>query len=363
MKKKSFYKALGIMNGTSLDGVDYALIKSSSDLRGIKFIGHQSFSIPKKLKKQLLKAASNELSSYGVSQLHYDLGRLYARHAQILLKNWKWDVVGLHGQTIHHQGGRATFQVGYPGFLAQVSPVVYDFRGKDIIFKGEGAPLAPFFQKALYSSLRPKPVAFHNLGGISNLTYLKGTQMKAFDTGPANILLDIWVQSKGKGCLDTGGSFSQRGLTDPLVVRSFLKHKYFSKKSPKSCGREEFNGSFIKKYGGGLFLKLSFEDQMACLVDLTARSIGQAYGKEVGKKLDEIYFYGGGVYNSHLMERISYFLPHVYIKRTDELGWPSQAFEASAFAFLALAHIFNKKSDAPPVTGASHPYVLGQLFI
>lgn len=361
---KKIFSALGIMNGTSVDAIDYALIQSSKNLDAIKFKKHKQFPIPKNLKTRLLQAASNELNTYEVSLLHFDLGRLYERHIKSLKKSWKWDVAGVHGQTVHHEGRVATFQIGHPGFIAKESsrPVVFDFRSNDLICGGQGAPFAPFFQKIIGSQLKQRNFAFHNLGGISNLTLFQSSASKAFDTGPANILLDQWIQKKKKLNFDRNGAIAAKGLPEPSLVEKFLTHPYFKKKAPKSCGREEFNFDFLKKYGGKSFEKLSIEDQMATLVDFTALSISKAYSQEFKKPPQTIYFYGGGVYNSFLMKRIQYYLPSTKLLTTDDILWPSQAFEASTFAFLALARFLGKKIHIPKVTGSKKRCHLGQIY-
>ena len=168
MAHKKNYHALGIMNGTSIDAVDYCLISSDPNLKSLKFKKHKQYPIPTKLKKKLLAAASNQLTTYDLSLLHYELGELYGKHVAQLKKAWKWDVIGVHGQTIYHQGRKATCQSCHPFFIAYQTekPVLYDFRGNDIALGGEGAPFAPFFQKVLAHNLKIKNWIFHNLGRI-----------------------------------------------------------------------------------------------------------------------------------------------------------------------------------------------------
>ncbi|MCB0377951.1 MAG: anhydro-N-acetylmuramic acid kinase [Bdellovibrionales bacterium] len=362
MPTKKTYNVLGIMNGTSIDAIDYCLIRGREDFSQIRFLGHQQMSIPKNLRSRLLAAANNKLTTYDLSLLHYDLGELYEKQIQQLPANWKWDLIGLHGQTVHHQGRRATLQIGCPTSLHQVGPVVFDFRSADIAQGGEGAPFAPFFQKQLGQIEGLKNFAFHNLGGISNLSYFNANHVVAFDTGPANILMDLWIQNKKNKAFDRNGIFASRGLPHPQIVRAMLKHPYFKRKPPKSCGREEFNLSFINEFGGIGFKKLSFEDQMATLCELTATSIASSYLKLCPQTPPVIYFYGGGVQNSYLMERIGFHLPDCEILNSEALGWPSQAFEGSLIAFLALARFLNRKVHLPQVTGAEQKVLLGSVY-
>ena len=363
MAKYKKVRALGIMNGTSLDAIDYALISTNTNLSNIQFEKHKHFPIPKNLKSKLLSAATNKLTTFELSELNYELGRLYAKQLKSLKRTWRWDVIGLHGQTVHHNGKVATLQIGQPAFAHQACqcPIVYDFRAADIAAGGQGAPFAPFFQNALYQASKV-PVSFHNLGGISNFTYFKGKQVLAFDTGPANILMDQWVQEKKSLAFDKNGKLAAKGLYDPRIVHQFLTHPYFQTKPPKSCGREEFNLKFIKDFGKRSFQKLNFNDQMATLAELTAVSISEAYQKWCKSLPKTIYFYGGGVNNPYLMERIQFQLPKIEIKTTQDLGWPSQAFEASVFAFLGTARWVGKKVHLPSLTGAKKAQHLGSIL-
>lgn len=360
---KTKIKALGIMNGTSLDGVDYALIETDSQLSNIKFAGHQQFSLPPDIKKQLLLAATNRLSTYELSELHFALGRVYGKQVKQLRRKWSWDIVGLHGQTVHHNGGQASLQIGHPGFIHSEfpAPVYYDFRAADVVAGGQGAPFAPFFQKALIGNSAKTPVAFHNLGGISNLTYIFKDKVIAFDTGPANILLDAWAQKAAKANFDRDGKLAAKGLPKPVVVNRFLTHTYFKKNYPKSTGREDFNLDYIEKFGGAGFKKLDLHDQMATLTELTALSIAQAY-QLLTPQPTRIYFYGGGAMNPYLMKRIGFYLHETEITRTDALGIPSQGFEAATFAFFACARHFKKMVHLPKVTGAKKPQHLGSVY-
>ncbi len=360
--KKSI-KALGIMNGTSLDAVDYALIRVDADFKKMKFLEHWQKDIPTKLKKNLLAAAQNKLTTYDLSNLHYDLGRLYGKHLRLIKKNHNFDLIGLHGQTVFHDGAVATAQIGHPGFAfaATSKPVYFDFRAADVVNGGQGAPFAPFFQKVVAKQNKLGSSAFHNLGGISNLTIFDGKKSQAFDTGPANILLDAWVQKVKSKNFDKGGLWAAQGLPDPLLVNEFLKHPYFAKKPPKSTGREDFNLDMIEQWGGLRFKRLNFNDQLATLTEVTALSIAQAYQALI-RPPKSIYFYGGGVQNPYLMERIAFDLPGIEHRLTDDLGWPSQAFEASTFAFLAAARYFNKKVHLPKLTGAQKPQHLGCVY-
>ena len=193
---------LGIMSGTSADGVDYVWI--NLDLHKeleISFLHQEHRAIPKTIKTKIEAAIANKLTTYDLSLLNYDIGKMYAAHFRTF-KSWRQrtQLIGMHGQTIFHEGRVATWQIGEPTFLAleAQAPVIFNFRAGDVAMKGHGAPLAPIFHKALLGS--PKdPTGFHNLGGISNVTYVAGNDIRAFDTGPANTLMDVWMNHKTRG--------------------------------------------------------------------------------------------------------------------------------------------------------------------
>ncbi len=355
--------ALGIMNGTSLDGIDYSLIEANAQLKKIQFKKHKTMDIPSLLKKKLIACANNQTSTYEVSLLHFELGQLYAKQVKKLKNQWRFDIIGLHGQTVHHEGKKATLQIGHPAPLSLLTgkPVYYDFRSGDVACGGQGAPFAPFFQSHLLKNAKKDSVAFHNLGGISNLTLFHKGKVIAFDTGPANRLLDEWILKKKKLSYDKNGTLASRGLPDPLCVRDFLMHSYFTKRFPKSTGRELFNLDYILRFGGKRFLALTLADQLATLTELTAKSLQMAY-QQLPKMPEEIYFYGGGVNNPYLMERIQFHLPNICLSTTQDWGWPEQAFESSMVAFLALARHLNIKVHRPEVTGAQKRVGLGAVY-
>jgi anhydro-N-acetylmuramic acid kinase len=233
------HKILGIMSGTSADGVDYALceIKSSGAARApaMKLKGLWSVSFPAELRKRILAAASNSLSTYETAQLHHDLGRFYAKHAPKV----KCDYIGLHGQTVYHNPSKAspsTYQIGEPAYLAARFnvPVVNQFRTMDLALGGQGAPLATAFHREIFS-LKNKNVAVNNLGGISNATFLPASKSAAastrqskilsFDTGPANMLIDYAVakMTHGRASYDKNGECCSRGIPRQALVEKWRK--------------------------------------------------------------------------------------------------------------------------------------------
>ena len=357
---------VGIMSGTSLDGVDFVLTKVHRDQMKIEFSDMASTGFPRTLRERLQAAVDHRLTVDTLAELHFDLGRFYAREFQKIQKkkNWSVELMGLHGQTVYHRGSQATLQIGEPSFLAELTgvPVVADFRPSDIAAGGQGAPLAPLFHAAAFSG-SANDFAVHNLGGISNLTLFQNRQITlAFDTGPANMPIDFCMQLRTQGRLkyDVGGKLARKGRINDSLVREGLKHPYFKKKAPKSCGREEFGEKWIKALLKN-FKKLEDRDLIASITELVAQSIAGAYLQHVKSLPAEIIFCGGGAKNTFLLERVQAHLPEVNVVTSEQRGWSSQAIEGAAFAFLAAARIWEMRLDYGSSTGASRPIQLGKL--
>lgn len=353
------------MNGTSIDGADFVLIEVNKKNLTCRYLGMQSFGFGKALKSRLLAAARHELRVDELAHLHHDLGRYYAacfRKLKPELK--KAAVIGVHGQTVFHQGGVATLQIGESSYLAEASglPVVSDFRAADIALGGQGAPIATFFHERIFGR-KGAVISVHNLGGISNLSLIRNGKLESgFDTGPANMLLDMAIKnlSHGRKQFDRNGSLASRGQIDKALVKKMLQHRFFSQKPPKSCGREEFGEIFYQKYKTEIH-RMSPEDRLATLTDLVAQSIAEAYRKYVPKLPAEIIFCGGGARNVFLLKQIGRYLPEVKIAVTEDYGWPEQSVEGAAFACMAAARILNKNSNLPHSTGASRAVSLGKI--
>ncbi|MCC6137391.1 MAG: anhydro-N-acetylmuramic acid kinase [Bdellovibrionaceae bacterium] len=357
---------LGIMSGTSADGVDYVWINLEvhKELE-IQFLHQEHRTIPKNIKTKIEAAITNKLTTYDLSLLNYDIGKMYASHFKSF-KAWKkkTQLIGMHGQTIFHEGQRATWQIGEPTFLSleAQAPVIFNFRAGDVALGGHGAPLAPIFHKALLGS-PSHPTGFHNLGGISNITYVCGDEIRAFDTGPANTLLDVWLQHKTRGTkkFDKDGKIAARGLPHVSTVQKFLKTPYLQQKPPKSTGRELYNLNFIKKQAPKEFFKLSLEDQMATLTDFTVLSIRMSYDKFLPQELQSVYFSGGGTQNTHLMKRLRMLMPEIKVGTSKDLGWPESAIEGATFALLAFLRVQEQKIHLEHITGNKKPALLGQI--
>lgn len=312
-----------------------------------------------------------------IYRLAIDLGRFYARCARAQPHGPAPQLVGLHGQTVFHQPNRpapATFQLGEPSYLAETLgvPVVSNFRAADLAVGGQGAPLATAFHLAVFAE-RGRRVCFNNLGGISNVTFLDWSatgppRVLAFDTGPANVLLDLAMRqfSRGRLGLDRDGAWAGRGRpAEPLLTR-WLKHPFFRRRPPKSTGRELFGEPFLREALGEFKRRrLSHCDALATLTELTARSLALNYRLHLPARPDRVVLAGGGAANPVLVAAIRSALaepaPGPAVLSSDTLGWPLQSVEPAAFAWLAWLRSFRRPGNLPRTTGAGREVLLGQI--
>ncbi len=357
---------LGIMSGTSVDGVDYILCKSTKNRSKLKFQDQAFIKFPERLRDKILKAASNELDFQTVGLLHYELGKFYSENLKKvkIKKNWSFDLIGLHGQTVFHSPKKSTIQIGDANFLKKDfgKPVVSQFRNMDIALGGQGAPFAPFFHKELMKKEK-KTWCFQNLGGIGNVTSIQKNKLVAFDTGPANLLIDFYMNKLFRKDYDKNGRVASKGLPHEEIIRTLLNQiSYFKLKPPKSCGRENFSALVLIKELKSLE-KISKEDQIATLTEFTARSIKDQYARFLKVAPKVIILSGGGAKNSFMKSRIQFHLPDSEVLTSEQYcGWPVDAIEGGAFAWMALERIAQSKiKDLPFVTGAKSASTLGSI--
>lgn len=376
LSKKKELKIVGIMNGTSIDGIDYVHCKISRTGSGksaklkISYLDEESFPFENSFRERLKKAAEHKLNVAEVSMLSHDLGRMYVDQLKKITKKkkWKFDAIGLHGQTVFHAPPQATWQIGEASYLsADFSvPVISDFRTADLAVGGQGAPIASLFHRLAFQSRFPKKsVSLHNLGGISNLSWMGpgGDVERAFDTGPANILMDLFISdiTHGKNKFDEDGFFASKGIPSEKVVEDLVEENpYFKAKPPKSCGREEFGKDYLQSFLGKV-KNFSSEDQMATLAELTAKSIALSYEKFCPKMPEAVVLCGGGAKNQYLKKRIQYHLPKAQILTTEDFGWPVSSIEGAAFALLAAFRIWDMPANLPKTTGAKRAVSLGKI--
>lgn len=361
------------MSGTSLGSVDYALCEIAGRSVVLKELWEVNY--PTKLQKQLNEAAKGALNSWEFCQVHHDLGRFYAKHATT--GKIKPQLVGLHGQTVFHNPDPktpATFQLGESSYLVEVLkvPVVNNFRVADLAAGGQGAPLATIFHEYVFAE-RGKHICVNNLGGISNVTSLDWSNRKlsrpkvlAFDTGPANMLIDFGMRhfSGGKISFDRDGSFASQGMVNQKLVAGWLKHPYFRKSPPKSTGRELFGEPFFSKSIQQMIAMSAF-DAIATLTEFTARSLALNYKSHLPGNPDRVILTGGGASNPDLARRIGNALSEVGIPTTpmssEALKWPVQSIEPAAFALLAYLRYSHIAGNIPGTTGANAAVLCGQL--
>lgn len=376
-------RIVGVMSGTSIDGVDCALCSCRPG--GIQLVRMWSRSFPKALALRLHSTARGEAKSWECGQLHHDLGRFYADAIARGLRGESIDAVGLHGQTVFHQPRRpaATWQIGEPAWIAERLgvPVVSNFRSADLAAGGQGAPLATLFHKIAFA--RPGTwTAIQNLGGIGNVTLIDASassspdhppRILSFDTGPANVLLDLATRlvSNGSAAFDRNGRRAAAGTIDSTRLAAWLRHPFFRKAPPKSTGRELFGEPFLRGIladwpdatrDDGIHL-------LATLAEFTARSVAENYRRHLPVPPAgipaRVILAGGGAANPHLVRRIEAalqpVLPTLSLGTSDDLGWPRQAIEPAAFALLAAGHLWGVPGNLPETTGAAGPRILGQL--
>jgi len=354
---------LGIMSGTSFDGVDYVLCQFNED-QSLKFKKQFYTRYPKKLIAKIQKVAQTKSQSSELIELHFELGRFYSQSLKSFQFKEKLDFIALHGQTVFHAPPLGTLQIGHPHPLKAEfkCPVVYDFRSLDVAQGGQGAPLAPFFHE--YFLDQTEELHFiQNIGGMSNVTYKTKGQLKAFDTGLGNAFIDFFMQEHFQKPFDKNGDFAQKGIPDYEFIESFYsKEKYFKKKAPKSCGREQFSHTVYKKLLQSMSKKkLSLENKAATLTELIVYCIVNQYKEQIKKTPHQVILCGGGAKNNYIKKRLQYHLPDSFITTSFEAwGWPETALEAGAFAYLGLLRINNQKLKLRHVTGGPNS-VLGSI--
>ena len=363
------------MSGTSLDGVDCALCRVGTD--GVKLLKLWSCNFPKALHRRLQLAARGEANSWELAQLHHDLGRFYATAAQRDPAGHRAQLIGLHGQTVFHHPHRtrpATLQLGEPAYLAEFLrvPVVSNFRVADLAAGGQGAPLATLFHQAAFAR-RGEHVCVHNLGGISNVTSLdwrRGAQPRvlAFDTGPANVLLDLAMRhfTDGRETCDQWGEFAFQGKVCEPLLKKWLKHPFFRQAPPKSTGRELFGEKFLQPALAEMQrLRLAPQDFVATLTEFTARSLALNYRLHLPAPPDRVVLAGGGAANPALcnaiQREIKVLNPHVIVTLSQQHGWPAKSIEPAAFALLAWRRWFDLPGNLPATTGARRAVLCGQI--
>lgn len=359
---------IGLMSGTSVDGIDAAVI--AIEKGAIELLAYHESPWPQDVADtihQLCHATEVNLNLLG--QVHRQLGTLFAQAALEVMQQAKLqptdiEAIGSHGQTIRHlPEGTFPFslQIGDPHTIACITniDVIADFRSKDIALGGQGAPLVPAFHRTVFAHQKT-PRFIVNIGGIANITYLPNQgHLLGFDSGPGNTLMDLWIKKQMAMPFDQDGQFARQGHIHQPLLHHFLTTPYFALSAPKSTGRELFNGTWLATHLAQ-FKDLKPADIQATLLELTCHTIANEIKKITQN--GEVFVCGGGALNTYLLQRLQHHLPQHPIKKTDQLGIASQHVEAMAFAWLAACFKDQKTSNAPQVTGAERPAILGALF-
>jgi len=367
---------IGLMSGTSLDGVDVVLVDFSE--QQAKLVASHNHEIPSSLNQRLLKIINpNWLGSLeNIGLLNQQLGELFADAANTLIQQENIDrssisAIGSHGQTLWHQPhGKHPFsmQLGDASLIAERTEIttIADFRSRDIAAGGQGAPLVPAFHRELLSDADKSRVIL-NIGGISNITILPHSTSKTaasgYDTGPGNGLIDAWISSHSEKTYDEDGDWGKSGKIIPDLLSLLLNDNYFAKLPPKSTGKEVFNLAWLKSMLGDRLATEKPEDIQATLTELTAKSVADCINNHHDKdnRFDELYICGGGIHNRFLTERLQRHLPNTMIASTDALGIDPDWMEAIAFAWLAKQTLEGNTSNLPEVTGAKGKRILGAI--
>lgn len=348
--------ALGLMSGTSLDGIDAALIETD----GWSFV-RPGLATTIAYEKDFRARLRGLLDGEGkVALIERELTMLHAEAVNRLLdyagvSREAVDVVGFHGQTILHEPARRrTWQIGDGSLLARAIriPVVNDFRSADVAGGGQGAPFAPLYHAALSAEL-PRPLAVLNLGGVGNVTWIGEGEnnLLAFDTGPANALLDDWVARKGKGGFDEGGRLAKAGKVSQPALQALLDHPYFAAPPPKSLDRNAFDPAPVETLG--------LEDGAATLTAFTVESVGRALPLLPAPPRRWLVT-GGGRHNPVLMESLAARL-EASVEPVEAVGWNGDALEAQAFAYLAVRAMEGWPLSLPGTTGVAEAITGGRF--
>jgi len=364
---------LGLMSGTSMDGVDAVLAEfAEGRFKGLRASHHLDY--PAALRARLLQLARSDasLSLRDLATLDAAVAERFADAALGLLaaagvEAGAVSAIGSHGQTVFHDTAAqpwATQQLGDPSRIAARSGIVTvaDFRRKDLALGGQGAPLVPAFHHALFASAA-EPRCALNIGGIANITILPGAdaaQVRGFDTGPGNGLMDEWCERHLGQAYDAGGAFAASGRCDGKLLQALLDDPYFTQPPPKSTGRGYFQLAWVEQRFAALHT-LAPADVQATLAELTARSIAADIRRHA-PATQRVLVCGGGARNGDLMQRLRLALPGCAVQPSDDYGLDAGWVEAAAFAWLAMRTLAGLPGNLPGVTGASRAAVLGGIF-
>ncbi len=369
--KKKIRRIIGVMSGTSLDGIDIALVRFEgkgidTDIRPM---GFRSYPMPDYWKQRIQKAFKADTAE--ICKINYDLGWFFSEQIQQFCKDTEFklqeiDAIGFHGQTLYHVHQHSTLQSGEAEIPAQTlkTLVIHDFRSGDIAAGGSGAPLVPYLDRILFQD-EPGNTALQNLGGIGNLTYLPKSgdkEILAFDTGPANAILNETVElmTNRESNFDKDGQFSKEGAVRSDLLQQLLQNDYFCKSLPKSTGREDFGKEFVESVVASN-PDLRFPDLLRTFIAFITQSIFNACERYLDG-VDKLYISGGGAHHPLIMEDLEQLFGKNRVGRFENRrGITMDSKEAVAFALLAHERLNNVPTNIPSVTGASRLTTLGKI--
>jgi anhydro-N-acetylmuramic acid kinase len=384
--RKRRFLAVGLMSGTSADGIDASLvsIQAGKGPMRIRPLAFRTFPYPRGFREMLMTNSLDKTASVAaITRMNVLVGKLFADAAIRLIRHAGHDpsdvdLIGSHGQTIHHLpqsvrlfglSVRGTMQIGDPDVIAKETGIITvgDFRAGDVALGGTGAPLMPAFDQLVYSS-RSLNRGMLNIGGIANITVLpragSAGHVAAFDTGPGNMLIDALCRRLYAKPFDAGGTIAGSGRILTPLLTHLISHPYFKRRPPKSTGRETFGEGLaeevLRRRRGA-----PARDLIATVSEFTLLSIYDAYMRHIRKhtRLDELVVSGGGAHNAYLMEGLKAYFGPVRVTGSDELGLSPDAKEAIAFAVFAVQTILGRPVSLPAVTGARRAAVLGKIAL
>jgi anhydro-N-acetylmuramic acid kinase len=382
-------RVLGMMSGTSADGIDVALanISGAPPRLVANLEGHYHAPFPKLIRAAVLRLANGAPTTTAeISQLNFLLGEEFARAAIAASAKWRlpWrkiSLIGSHGQTIFHQGKPSKFlsnrrvgstlQIGEPGIIAERTGIttIADFRPADMAAGGHGAPLVPFVDYLLYRSAKIGRVAL-NIGGIANVTVIPAAarprDVLAFDTGPGNMIIDAVVEriTKGRQAYDRGARLASKGEVIHRLLEKMLREPYLRQRPPKTAGREQFGRAYVESLlDWARAHRAKPEDLVRTATIFTALAIVDAFRRFIlpQTQVQELIVAGGGTKNPLLMAQLEAALPRIKIIQSSRLGVATEAKEAFAFAILAYETWHGRANNLPAATGAKHSAILGKL--
>ncbi len=360
--------ALGVMTGTSLDAIDIALL-SIKNSKPDKLMGFYSQPIPKIHKKEiqtLLEASHNEIHKASIinNKLSFKISLTINKFLKkIKVSPKQIMIVGVHGQTIRHNPLEGySIQLCNPSIIAEKTKisVASDFRTRDIVRGGEGAPLAPVFHKEI--AINFAPCAILNIGGIANITLIDNNKknneciVKGFDIGPGNCLSDIWCNYNLNKPYDNLGIWAKSGSLNQQLLKLMLKDPFFEKSSPKSTGIEYFNFDWINNFLNSINVKVNPENVQKTILELTAVTISNS----IPRKYEKLFICGGGIKNKYLLERIR-LNTRKKIFSTSHLGWKPECIEPACFAWLAAKTLWQQKVELNQITGSKNNGINGSI--